>query len=90
MLKIRTEASHSINIGDIIEVMFVSRFTDDPIGEIYSGFYLVMGVEHNINASNNTYDVDIMLTRDGFDGQPNGHVPTTKDYSQYVTDTLGR
>lgn len=83
-VKIKTEGTPFIKIGDIVEVIIPNPpdMYSEPYNETYSGFYMVSGVEHMFRLHKRTaYSNILTLTRHGVD---------KKDLDGYARSSKGK
>lgn len=71
-ISITMDGNTEISIGQLVELIFptpFNSFSQTPYSEVYSGFYVVGGVDHKFDMSVNTYVTTLNLIRNGFNGK---------------------
>lgn len=71
-LSISMEGTTDISIGRMVELIFptpVNGFSSSPYSEVYSGFFIVAGVEHLFDMGVNSYVTILRLVRNGYSGK---------------------
>lgn len=71
-LDVTMEGTTDISIGRLVELIFptpVNGFSTSPYSEVYSGFFIVCGVEHLFDMGVNSYVTKLKLVRNGYSGK---------------------
>lgn len=70
--EISMDGNVAVSIGRLVELIFptpANTFSSAPYSEVYSGFYVVVGVTHQFDMGLNSYITTLKLFRNGFNGK---------------------
>ncbi len=82
--EVSIEGSPDLHIGSMVEMIIPTPITVDsivPSNLLYSGFYLISGVQHKITFKTSRMNTTIFLMREGFD---------SKDLVGYIKSITGK